>query len=107
MILLSPGLSEKAEMLRYQQSGKIAYFPGRSRVKKEKIYSSSHFKLKKSQMLEAQKKQVKEWQEGLTSKILRRETDLQPIEVKLRKIKLLNSLAGLEGRNRLYNQSVL
>ena len=36
MILLSPGLSEKAKVLRYQQRGKIAYLPGGSRIKKER-----------------------------------------------------------------------
>lgn len=37
MILLSPGLSEK-EMLRYQQSGKIAYFlQGEAESKREKF----------------------------------------------------------------------
>ena len=45
---------------------KLVIFQGEAESKKREIYLSSHFKLKKSQMLEAQKKQ--EWQEGLTSK---------------------------------------
>lgn len=80
MLLSSPGLSEKAKVLCYRKSDKIACFAkgeAESKGKEREVYLIHYFKLKKSHMSEAQKKSLKEWQGGLASKHVRTETDLK------------------------------